>query len=266
MHYKTNSSEFDFPAWRGEPKKKYAIISTPRSGSNMLVRSLWQSGVAGAPEEYLTPLFMSDFADRFSKMRADLSSESNWFDGKQNFDGNIAHYLDLLKGIRTSPNGVFGIKVHATHFFFEHLRLLDLKQALNVERIIVIRRRNKIRQAISLIFAQETDQWIDDPEWESISRPIKKASSQISYSKLRIDQAITYIENLEVFVRSLIESWRLPTKEITYEDLCEKFSESISNVLAFIDVPNVNKFDEVNIKKQDDPIKEEWYEKYIAAS
>lgn len=266
MHYETNKESFDFPSWVGRPEVCYAIVSTPRSGSNMLVRALWQSGVAGAPEEYLTPLFMSDFTGRFGRLRENLKSKDAWLSGNKIFDGELAEYVKLLMRIRTSPNGVFGLKLHASHFSFEHLSLIDVNRVIQLDKVIRITRKNKVRQAISLIFATETDQWIDDPEWNSISKPLKKASSDIEYDEKRIHEALGYLEELETFSNSLIENWKIPSLEVSYEDLCDKYSDVMKGALDFLGVETTSLPIEVNIRKQDDPVKEQWYERFVAST
>lgn len=64
LRYTTNSDRFDFPPFEGEPQTRYVIASTPRCGSNFLQRALWRTGKAGAPEEYLTSAYVSDFVNR----------------------------------------------------------------------------------------------------------------------------------------------------------------------------------------------------------
>ena len=45
LRYRTNGPEFDFPPFSGLPPVRYVLASTPRCGSNMLARALWQRSV-----------------------------------------------------------------------------------------------------------------------------------------------------------------------------------------------------------------------------
>lgn len=263
MKYTTNDSEFDFPAWDGLPKVVFLLASTPRSGSNMLVRGLWQTGIAGAPEEYLTRDFMLDFLDRFGSVRPDLSNKRAWSDGLKVPTCSLQEYVDRLFQIRTSPNGVFGLKLHASHFSLDHLMSHDLSEVIPAKKIVRIRRRDMIRQAISLIVASETDQWIDDPEWKSISKPKLKESSSISFDRQRIDSYIEYLGELEEFLDVELSRWGSEILEVFYEDLCSDYRREINGVLGFLGLKYSGEIPPVNIKRQTDSTKDDWYRLYF---
>src|SRR5262249_41256156 len=91
---------FDFPRRTAAPTIYYIVASTPRSGSTFLCRRLWSTGLMGAPAEYF------NYQGFMLQMVARLRSV------------NIFHYVRQLFAIRTSPNGVFGAKVHFNHFRF----------------------------------------------------------------------------------------------------------------------------------------------------
>jgi hypothetical protein len=66
-----NSASHDFPP-PGGPVRAYVIAATQRSGSTLLCRTLWDSGIAGAPKEYLNPLQLRDWEVRFGTPRSQL--------------------------------------------------------------------------------------------------------------------------------------------------------------------------------------------------
>jgi LPS sulfotransferase NodH len=82
------------PAAIGSPLRSYVVCSTPRSGSGLLCRGLASTGQLGAPLEYLNPVHRGILSERWS-CGADLKA-----------------YVSALHGHRTSPEGVFAIKVH----------------------------------------------------------------------------------------------------------------------------------------------------------
>ena len=92
-----NGAEKDFEE-QHEVKISYVICSTPRSGSTLLCRGLWDTGRAGAPHEY------------FHENKHMPQIISRWKPRSFN------DYLSNLLRFRTSSNGVFGFKAHFDQF------------------------------------------------------------------------------------------------------------------------------------------------------
>src|SRR3954469_25286570 len=76
-----------------ETRLSYVICSTSRSGSYLLCELLWRTGVAGAPEEFFHPQYMPRLMERW---------------GVEELD----EYVRALLAHKTTPNGVFGAKIH----------------------------------------------------------------------------------------------------------------------------------------------------------
>ena len=74
LRYRTNGPEFDFPAFAGLPPVRYVLASTPRSGSNMLARALWHTGVAGFAEDYFADEYVLDYFERWGFAADDAES------------------------------------------------------------------------------------------------------------------------------------------------------------------------------------------------
>src|SRR2546422_3118854 len=79
------------------PVVSYMVCSVPRSGSSLLCELLCTTGRAGAPTEFFDPELMEQFS-------ATWQVES------------LEDYLEALLHKKTSPNGVFGVKVHYGQF------------------------------------------------------------------------------------------------------------------------------------------------------
>src|SRR5215831_8187977 len=92
-----SSVRYDF-ARSTEPDRAYIVASSYRSGSTHLCRCLWETGVMGAPWEYL------NFENEMRAMWGRLGAKGP------------ADYLAKLLAHRTSSNGVFGMKAHFHHF------------------------------------------------------------------------------------------------------------------------------------------------------
>src|SRR5258707_11620961 len=78
----------------------YLVCSTPRSGSTLLCDALAKTGLAGNPGEFFDPKYTEIFSRKYSILRRE-------------------EYLKSIMEHCTSPNGVFGAKIHS--FQLRHL-------------------------------------------------------------------------------------------------------------------------------------------------
>src|ERR1700753_662009 len=90
---------YDYPPIEGSPRLQLMIASIPRSGSTAFCNDLWNTGVLGAPMEYLNLKW--------------LGQQGRW--GKE--IGDLLEYWRTLQTIRTSPNGVFSYKMFVGNYF-----------------------------------------------------------------------------------------------------------------------------------------------------
>ena len=137
------------------PERSYIVCSTPRSGSGLLCRALAGAGVAGSPLEYFNPLHRGRLVER-------------WGCGP-----SLGGYVRALYALRTTPDGVFGAKLHWDQFVALRAEALGLPgsepgyelSAGFLERLLPgavyvrIIRRDVNRQAVSLWFALHTGTW-----------------------------------------------------------------------------------------------------------
>ena len=132
----------------------YLICSAPRTGSTLLARALIDTGIAGNPREYFD--IRAD-NERYWVERLKVASESD--------------YLNKVIRAGTTPNGVFGAKVHwhqldvlmqklAISRPHVHLgRRPSLARAFPKLRYVWLSRENKVAQAISYYRAANTKVW-----------------------------------------------------------------------------------------------------------
>lgn len=137
-HIPLSDESFDFPVC-GHPKYFYFVASTERSGSTYLCTMLWRTGILGAPVEYF------NFNNIMLQMAVRLGTQS------------LDEYLHRLFEVRSSPNGVFGAKIHWPHLQF--LILSKLLTRFPNARWIFIDRRDAVAQAVSYAKAVQTQQW-----------------------------------------------------------------------------------------------------------
>ena len=94
------------------PGRTYVVASTPRTGSTLLCRLLWDLGCAGAPKEYLNPMQMRDWEVRLGESRL-WSLCCGWLRGpavgllgqRRWTREELGRYIDRVRQRRTSAAG-----------------------------------------------------------------------------------------------------------------------------------------------------------------
>src|SRR4051812_40994185 len=164
------------------PRVSYLVCATPRSGSTLLCRALAQTGVAGIPEEYFEarsdtgrPAPPRDYFTGAEGIDLDalLGTEQplpaapaySSLDGVDDYADHVAAALE--RG--TTANGVFGAKVMWGHLSdFSALAGGAPPELFNRlfgrPRYVWVSRRDRVRQAVSLWKAIQTQAWAADSE------------------------------------------------------------------------------------------------------
>ncbi len=228
--------EYDFEVYDGPPKLTYVLATIPRSGSTFLSHELWKTGALGAPLEYLN--FEGGMLDRSSL---------------ENLNGHLAS----IWRARTSPNGVFGLKLFPN----------DIKQALQTSRNILpvlrgakyiyLTRRNKIRQAVSYARAKQTGAWV--------ATALEQTSP--TYSEAEIDQAMEQIFVQERFWTAYFDRLEINPLMIEYEDVAKDVRLGIAEIADFVGVEISGGADlpTPSVAVQSDSISSEWVDRYQAS-
>lgn len=197
------SPDRDFQSGPYKTKTRYILCSSPRVGSTLLGQMLRDTNQAGDPLEYLNQNYFNALLRRSN----DISS--------------FHHAYNLLERYRTSSNGVFGLQLHWSHFnqFFQEKNVLMDEFFRKFDKIVFLRRRNRVEQAISLYRASLTKLWssIDEDnrnahyyENENFD-PI--AITKFMHSAIAQDQGwINYLElkgkeYLTIYYEDIIDNW-----------------------------------------------------------
>lgn len=249
-----NSAEFDLEC-AGGVTARYLVASLPRSGSTLLCRALWDTALAGAPKEYFNAQHMADFAARFGApplgpyVRSIFARPRSW--GRYRMES----YLHRLEAIRTSPNGVFGAKIHIDQIRSQFQgRGLDPQRLLGHPRFVQITRSDRLRQAISFVRAMQTGQW--SSEMRSTAEP--------RYDPARIRASLERIEREEAEWQAFFRSRSIQPFETTHEELVADHEAVIRAVLDFLEVPGREAavIHPPTLRKQADATTEEWIERF----
>lgn len=246
-----------------QPSTSYLICCNPRSGSWLLAEALHFMGIAGYPREY----FMQE-------------EEKEWFDrwGVSTY----AAYLDKVIEAGTTPNGVFGAKAHWYQFVDLPPKLRQLpgcgKLALpemmsklfpNL-RYIWITRRDKVRQAVSHLKAIQTRRWWQIEGWkEAEDEPLWRKQSFAQGKEPMFD--FKEIDRLLQMAIANDRAWQQYFQEcgakplvVVYEELIQAYESTIRWVLEELHIPLPADLviPEPRLKKQADPVSEEWVQRY----
>jgi len=234
-----------------QPHTSYLICATPRSGSSLLCEALRNTGKAGRPEEYFLP-----------------SNEPAW-QGRWN-TSTYAEYLSEAIKQDTTPNGVFGAKIMWGYFddFASKLRQLPgfevpSNHALMTNvfpnlHYIWIRRRDKVRQAISHAKARQTNTWRLETEVASLSR------DEPTFFFEQIDYMVREIEAHEAAWQRYFAESGIQPLVVVYEDLVLKYEETAIQILNYLNIPSLDhiEFAPRRLRQQADEQTEQWVQRY----
>src|SRR4051794_15103182 len=263
------------------PTLSYLVCATPRSGSTLLCHLLSRTGVAGHPEEYFEALLHSgrprrpqeyfdpdgpeDILQRlaFREMPDRAPAPSPLFD----LD-DYGRYLEWAIGQGSTANGVFGSKLMWGYLddFLARLSTMQgfsgltvpqmLERAFPGLRYVRITREDKVRQAVSLWKAVQTQAWragagagiAADPEYSF--RAIAPLVGQ-----LREHDASWTGYFIGLGVEPLV---------IPYEELAEAHEPVLRRVLAHLEVavPDDLVVGPPELRIQADEMSEDWVRRY----
>jgi len=265
------------------PDRCYLVCATPRSGSTLLCHLLDGTGVAGHPEEYFEALQHSglprqpvEYFDRerhaniverlaFREMPGrDSRPTPNPLWSPETYGRYLAWALDQ----GTTPNGVFGAKLMWGYLgdFAGLLRGIEGLAGLRVPQLfdavfpelsyVQITRTDKVRQAVSLWKAVQTQAWRRDRDSDGAHTP--RVEPVFSF------RAINYLVRLLTAHDASWDAYFLglgtePLK-VTYEELAEHPAPVVHRVLDHlaIDAPTPLDLGTPRLEAQTDELSEDW--------
>jgi len=226
---------FDFEE-SSRPRKGFIIASLQRSGSQFLFGELWKTGLLGAPLGYFDPDNMRQMTNR---LRASTARD----------------YVTKLLACRTSPNGVFGMKVQFPHFKAFLRDCPDLLDALKPVTFFYLTRGDKVAQAVSLAKAYQTNAW---------SSRMKVNQSAAQYNRDLIETCLKEIARDEHDWEQWFASNDITPHRVHYEDLIDDPEATARSFIELLEVQNDTPAT-INIppfEKQADSTNEEWVARF----
>ncbi|MFM6987158.1 MAG: Stf0 family sulfotransferase [Arenimonas sp.] len=214
------SAERDI-AGAGTPNFRYLICSVPRSGSSLVAQMLTDTGIAGDPLEYLNPAYIRANLAQHPEMRMRPGMPLN-------------EYLAAIEWRRTTANGLFGIKLHHSHFSRYWAEAPDggARFLRRFERVLLIHRRDKAAQAVSYFRAQHSGSWsslTDRFAAAGDGRPAEPA-----YDAAALGEILAYLIAQEHGWRKCLEQNGIMYAQIAYEDFISDYEGGSRRVLDLL--------------------------------
>lgn len=219
------------------PRTCYLIAASPRSGSQLLAGLLTATGLAGFPDEHFNPWHMGDAVNCFPD---DLLYG--------------ADYLQKFIEQHTSPNGVFGTKAH----FLQVINFVGLARLESLYpaplKYISLRRRDQVRQGISLARASQTNSFNSDmqPEGDPV------------YNYQQIWQCLREVRVDAKGWETYFQERGIEPCRVVYEDFLPDQLGTLKRIFEFLEVavPADFQLPAISLRKQADSLSDLWLEKF----
>jgi LPS sulfotransferase NodH len=234
--YDLTTAAADYQSWPGPPRRSLVICTQQRCGSTLLGEAIYFAKGLGCPLEYFHPGFILD----------------RWH------APNIVEYAKTLHRLRTDPSGVFSIKVFWRDLVAlvreleptEHSRFKGPNPRQTTESdyrrifatvawlmpaptFVFLKRRDEIRQAISMSVAGQTRIWrrFSTLDMLNETQPPKYDFDDIVWLLAQIQSSNAHWGN---FFRAN----NLGFYEVYYEDLASDYEGTLRKFFAGIGRPD----------------------------
>jgi LPS sulfotransferase NodH len=237
-----------------QAQRSYFICCLPRSGSWLLADALRTTGRAGRPEEFYWDAFRPSYLKRWGNPRLD----------------SFAGFLDLTFTHGTTPNGLFGAKLHWGELeqLGEALAALGPRDAPLHELLrshfpepsfVHLRRTDVVRQAISWWRALRSSSW-----YQVAGEP-RTAETTATPDWRDVFALEQQLRDGERRWRAFLDELDAPVLHVFYEDLVDDYGGVVSSVLEFLGVTVDEPLAPPRLLRQRDELTEDWTLAYVEA-
>ncbi len=273
----------------GQPVNSYLICTTPRSGSTLLCELLTGTGVAGRPDEYFQqlrstrlPMTPRDYLEGVAADIVPLEDHEGKLEQHELFDprrfAGFEEYVDWVTDRATTPNGVFGAKIMWPYVAGLVDGLADIPRHRDVVapndllshafpnlRFVWLRRRDQVRQAVSLWRAVQTWHWRKDvaPAEDRSDQPAPH--SRLRYSFEAIDHLRRRIAASDRSWATYFEATDADPMTVIYEDFVQEMQATLTTILRHVGAdPGAQQPCRPRTARQSDDLTEHWVSRYGA--
>jgi LPS sulfotransferase NodH len=242
------------------PTLSYLICCAERTGSTLLGDALIDTGIAGRPRSYFNRV--AHYNPKMQRVLGNAKDDDS--------------YLGKVVAAATTPNGVFGAKVHWEHF----LNLIakaerspqgqggatpaSVPERLRAHfpdlRYIWLVRRNAVARAISHYRVKKTNRWQLDSRWITDDTG---GEGEPGFDFDGIDAFVRIGEVEDAHWRKFFQEHDISPLELIYEELVRDLEGTVRLVLGFLGIPAENiKVRPPTLRKQADDHSREWEARY----
>jgi LPS sulfotransferase NodH len=254
----------------------YLVCATQRSGSTLLCELLKGTEVAGVPDEFFEPLRSTGLPrqprEYFESpaVAAIANRLPPIVTGRPEQPGEFEGWFSYALQRGTSSNGVFGAKMMWNYFDDFRARVRELpglgdvmfNEALDMIfpqlRIVFVRRRDKVAQAVSLWRAVQTQNWRTDIDLESADGG-QRGDYDYDAIKFLVDELHRWDARWEDWFHA---TGREPIRVI-YEEFVTARAATVGRVLDTLGVaPREPEDVKGPMRRQADDVSESWVERF----
>jgi len=240
-----------------QPKLSYLICCAERTGSTLLGNALTGTGIAGRPRSYFNRV--AHYNPRMQRILGNAKDDDK--------------YLDRVIFAASTPNGVFGAKVHWEHFL--NLVVKTERSPRGQEgaavperlrghfpdlRYIWLVRRNAVARAISHYRVKKTNRWQLDSRWVTDDTG---GEGEPGFDFDEIEAFVRIGEVEDAHWRNFFDEHEISPLHLFYEELVRDLEGTVRSVLQFLGIPAENfELPPPTLRKQADDHSREWEERF----
>ncbi|HZP19144.1 MAG TPA: Stf0 family sulfotransferase [Bauldia sp.] len=224
------------PDWR-PPDRLIAIAASPRSGTSMLGTVMAQTGSLGIPHEWLHVGFS------WPPSVTELPNST------------VEQCCRLLLANGLTPNGVGAVKLFGI-YFVGIVAEIDFPRWFPNVSWVWLRRRDLLRQAVSLAFAWRSGKWTSTDG----------GPATVSYSSSLLRHCLKSLLLHDGVWRGYFAGRGVAPLPLWYEDVADRLEDTVRAIAAHAGVPLAREPDESRLKlrRQATEENERWVERFLA--
>jgi LPS sulfotransferase NodH len=230
--YDLSTTGHDYPSWDGPPRRTILICTHPRSGSTLLGEAIHAAGGLGCPLEYFHRGFRPPFERQWGVC-------------------GIAAFAGTVHRLRTDPSGTLSVKlfwrdVEDVARELEPVRFAALEKGLAHDApaetyrkiaatlaplfpnpiFIHLIRRDRLRQAVSILAAEQSRTWRSIPGVET-----QDAGQEFVYDYERIVHLVAGADRCNGHWTRFFAALGQVPAVIIYEDLVADYAGAVQRML-----------------------------------
>ena len=268
--------------WRVEGIS-YLVCATQRSGSTLLCELLRATDVAGVPDEYFERLRETGLARQPRQYFEDPSVQdiaerlTPTVPGHPEQPGEFESWFPYVLQRGTTLNGVFGAKMMWNYLDEFKLRMAELQGLGNLSfnerldavfprlKIIFMRRRDKVAQAVSLWKAIQTQQWRTESESDSEQVEAEEAPG-VEYDYRAIEYLLNELHRWDARWEEWFHATGREPIRVFYDEFTVSRAATIGRVLDALGIDPPAPEGKKPMRRQADDRSRDWVARFRADS